>query len=439
MVFYLLATERMDQSGNASEASPDMVRLRISRGACGQRVVRCAGQAITFGFGQLKQGRHMAQRVVVIGCGFAGLAAAHKLSAALDRVQTTVIDRHPFMHYRPLLPDVLSGVMDSATLLSRIEPFARRYGFSFVRAEVRGIDFDAQRVIVDRDIAIPYDYCIIAAGSETNFYGLDALQAAALKLDTVNDAQNVFSSISAGGYDHIVIVGGGYTGVETATHIRRFFDAHGAAPRIEIVERNGAIVRTLPRWIQDYVLDNLQRMDIGAAVNTTVTEYENRSAKLSDGREWPESLLVWTAGMKGSSFAARLGVETAGAGRLAVDNRLMVRENVFAAGNIACYRDGDACARMAAHMAIQQGERAADNCIRLARGKEPQSFRPADLGYLVPMANWRSCGVLFGTPVSGASATALHYLINAYRSRGLMHKATALYKGMKSMQRHQER
>ncbi len=379
------------------------------------------------------------KRIVIIGCGFAGLSAARAFAPVLDEFRVTVIDRHPFMHYRPLLPDIISGIIEPDRLLSKIETFARRYGFSFVRAEVEGIDFESKQVAINQPFSIPYDYLIIAAGSETNFHGQADLARRALKLDTVGDAKSIQSSLSAGGYDHVAVCGGGYTGIEAATHIRRFFDAHGTAPRITVVEMLDSIVSALPRWMRAYVEDNLRRMDIQTAVNTRVEDYNHNTLQLSDGRRFEKTLLVWTAGMKASSFVAGLGAETGPQGRLIVDETLSVRDRVYAAGNVACYRVNDGCARMAAQMALAQGKHAAANIKRHASAASPVAFRPVDSGYLAPMANWRSCGVLFGAPLSGSAATAAHYIINAYRVRGLHNKARVLFAGLRSRQTPEER
>jgi NADH dehydrogenase FAD-containing subunit len=85
---------------------------------------------------------------------------------------------------------------------------------------------------------------------------------------------------------------------------------------------------------------------------------------------------------------------------------------------------------MSAQGAVAQGDHAARTIVRLSRGEALVPFRTVDWGYLVPMANWRSCGNLFGINVSGNAATFLHYLINAWRSRSVQAKAAVLLHGL---------
>lgn len=367
--------------------------------------------------------------VVIVGAGFAGLSAARALSSESQRASVTLVNRSPRIEYRPLLPDAAGGTIPYRRLYAPVNPYASRYNFRFVEGEVVKFDTDRNRVHTE-STAIPYDYCIIATGSQTNFYGNAQIESQALKLDCVPDARSLHSALSGGGYDHIVVCGGGYTGVETATFIRSFFTRHGASPKISIVEMLDSLVKPLPRWMKRYVVENLERMDIAPRTETKVESLEDRSISLSDGTTIDNALLVWTAGMKAAACTEGIDAPRGSQKRLAVDDFLRVRDNVFAAGNVACYTDNGGCSRMAAQMSVAQGMCAARNVVRNMEGGPLEAFRQVDWGFLVPMANWRSCGKLFGLNVKGELATRLHYLVNAYRSFGTANKVAVLRRGL---------
>lgn len=371
----------------------------------------------------------MRKRVVIIGCGFAGLSAAGRLHAAQGELDVTMVDRYRHMHYRPLLPDAVSGIVPRRDLLAPIGPYARRYGFRFIHGEAEEVLLQDSRVRIGDDTH-PYDYLILATGSETNFFGNENLRTEALKLDEVPDVEKLSGALSSGGYERIVVAGGGYTGVETATHIRRFFHTRGVVREIVVVEMLDSLVAALPRWMRRYTAENLDRLGVQAALGEKVEAVDGRTISLASGRSFENALLVWTAGMRAANITRTLDAPKAAQKRLVVDDYLRIADNAWAVGNSACYDASGGCGRMSAQGAVAQGDHAARTIVRLSRGEALVPFRTVDWGYLVPMANWRSCGNLFGINVSGNAATFLHYLINAWRSRSVQAKAAVLLHGL---------
>jgi NADH dehydrogenase len=273
---------------------------------------------------------------------------------------------------------------------------------------------------------------ILASGSETNFYGNDDLKRHALKLDDADDAGRITHALANDNHEHYVIGGGGYTGVETATHIRRFLQNRGVSRSVVIVELTDRILGPLPDWMKAYCLKNLRDLGIDIHLETKIEDVGTRSVSLSNGKSFSNALLIWSAGMKPPAITDSFDVSREAQGRLAVDDSLMFRPNAFAAGNTGCFKVSGECHRMSGQAAVQQGAHAAKNIVRLIRRGEPQGFKPLDMGYFVPMANWRSCGEFFGKNVTGSLGTFLHYLTSAYRAHDLLSKGGILWQALKN-------
>jgi NADH dehydrogenase len=128
--------------------------------------------------------------VVVVGGGFGGLYAATYLarSELADREATiTLVDRKSYFTFTPLLAEVAAGSLGTEHLSYPYRVLGRRYGFHFVRDEVRGIDLDAQ-VLRTAHSEISFDYLVVALGTEPRYFGNDCVREHSLALTTVNDA-----------------------------------------------------------------------------------------------------------------------------------------------------------------------------------------------------------------------------------------------------------
>jgi NADH dehydrogenase len=371
------------------------------------------------------------KRVAILGGGFAGLSAAKILTRHRNLVDVVLLDRFKDMHLKPLLPDIISGTIPRSLVTYPIERHAAKYGFQFLQDEALEIALEKSK-IRSRKETIPYDFLILAGGSETNFYGDEDLKRHALKLDDAEDAGRIARTLTHDNHDHYVIGGGGYTGVETATHIRKFLQNSGLSRSVVIVELSDKILGPLPDWMKAYCLENLKDLGIDIYLETKIEDVAARSVSLSNGKSFSNALLIWAAGMKAAEISASIDVSREAQGRLSVDDHLMFHPNAFAAGNTACFKEAGQCHRMSGQAAAQQGAHAARNIARLIKGAEPLEFKPLDMGYFVPMANWRSCGRFFGKDVTGSLGTFLHYLTSAYRAHGLKNKGGILWQALKN-------
>ncbi len=361
----------------------------------------------------------MKPHVVILGAGFAGLWAARALSrrAAEGTLAVTVVNPRPTSDFHPLLPDVVGGRVRLASATYDLHAAADRWNLTFRQAAAHHVDADARTVDTDAG-RIPFDYLLLATGANTNFHGRDDLQATALTLDTAEDTQRILRAATTRPAQTFVIAGGGPTGVEVASNLR--LRCHPARPRIVLAEYLSRLCGLLPPSHGRYILRNLRRMGIEVRLETTVENIDGKDVRLSDGERLPHAQLIWAAGVAPGEVAQSLpGGQNAG--RAATDETLRAGEGIYAAGDAAGFtRPGEQQPiRMSVQHAIGGGTQAARNILREIDDKAPEPFRPLDLGYIVPMANGRSCGVALGVPVFGAPATGLHYLMSGFRSQSV--------------------
>ncbi len=369
----------------------------------------------------------MAKTVLIIGGGFAGLSAAGVLSKYRDKLKVVVVDKSGQSDFLPMLPDVIGRRIPAKYLSGNIRDLSRKNGFEFIADEVIGLDLINKTArTVSRELK--YDYVIIASGSETNFYGNTQIQSNAYKLDSASDAQKIYDAVAKNNYQSYLIGGGGYTGIEVATNLRAYLHKKGIKNRIIIIERASSILGLLPQWMKDYVSVNLRKLDIEVMVNSAIEKVEGSKIMLGGGVFFDNAMLIWAAGVKTAGFIQNLDVKKNPQGRIFTDEYLKVDDSCFVAGDTACVLHNSGILRMAVQFAIMQGERAAVNVLKSIQGKKLIKFCPVDLGYIIPMANNRSCGVVLGINLKGFIPTLFHYIMCLYRLGGFRDRRGVLIK-----------
>jgi NADH:ubiquinone reductase (H+-translocating) len=144
--------------------------------------------------------------------------------------------------------------------------------------------------------------------------------------------------------------------------------------------------------------------------------------RLSSGEILDRALLIWAAGVRTGDFIPALDIDKTVQGRINVDEFLRADDSVFVIGDAANFPYRGSFLRMAVQFAIAQGSAAGQNILALIHHKPLRSFKPRDLGYLIPMANNRSCGIVLGLKVKGVLATFFHYFMCVYRTYSLRNK-----------------
>jgi NADH dehydrogenase len=355
-----------------------------------------------------------AHRVVIIGGGFGGLYAAKALKRAPVRV--TLIDRRNFHLFQPLLYQVATAGLAPGDIASPLRNVLRRQRNAQVRlGEVVDIDPRARNVRL-RAGEVEYDTLIVAAGSETAYFGHEDWEARAPGLKTVEDAlairSRVLSAFEVAEWERdpdarrawltFVLVGGGPTGVElagTIADIARdtlgsdFRRMNSADARIVLLEAGPLVLPTFPERLSAAATRQLQSLGVAVRTNTMVTNIEDGAVRVEANGQ-AESIesrtVLWAAGVRPAPLAAMLARRTgasmdeAGHVQVEPDFSLPAYANIHVVGDMATYPDpsGAPLPGLAA-VAQQQGRYVGKLIHRRLRGKrDGRPFRYADKGAL---------------------------------------------------------
>ncbi|MFA4854369.1 MAG: FAD-dependent oxidoreductase [Candidatus Omnitrophota bacterium] len=372
------------------------------------------------------------KKIIIIGGGFAGLNVASRLSKYGLDLEVSIFDKRGHFDFLPLIPDAIGRQINPEFLQHNISDLSGKLKFKFIKEEVVSVDLGFRGVATCVS-TYAYDFLVVASGSQTNFFGNQEMQDHAYALNSVDDVKKIQEALAGNRFENFVICGGGYTGVEAATNLWRYFKKKGLTRKIIIVERAPAILGPLPDWMKLYARDNLINMEIDILANSSVEDIKEDRVAVSGGRVFTKAMVIWVAGVRTADFIQRLPVEKNPQGRIVVDEYLRFDQNCFCAGDTAYFGGKDNFLRMAVQFSITEGNHAAVNIIRSIKNLPLKKFKPLDLGYVIPMANNRSCGVVFGLKVQGMLATLLHFVMCIYRSIGLRNKMGVMAGLIKSL------
>ncbi len=367
----------------------------------------------------------MNKNIVIIGAGFAGIAAAKYLAKNKKKLKGCtiyLIDSKKNYEFIPMLPDLIAGWLNPEAISLNLESFSKEKKINFIHDSVKEIYQDEKKVVTN-NCEISYKYLIIAAGSKTNFFGNTELSLNCRKLDSVGDALKIKDDLLGKAREkkvNIIVVGGGYTGLEIATNAHFLLTKNKLPFSITIVEKAPEILKMLPDRIKRIARLELKRLGVKVTTGDSLKKYKGDTAWLESGQEINNAFCIWSAGVKTSNFIEKLD-QPKTKGRLMVDDNLNFKEksdeNVFVAGDSANFSlNHSESLRMAIMFAIGQGKTAARNIINKHNNQKPVAYKPIDLGYLIPLTYKKAPGVVIGQPVGAKLGYWLHYYMCFYRS-----------------------
>jgi NADH:ubiquinone reductase (H+-translocating) len=342
-------------------------------------------------------------RVVVIGAGFGGLTALRRLAKVAADV--TLVDKRNFHTFQPLLYQVATAGLDSASIAYPARGVLHRQKTAqFRMGEVVGIDRNAKAVRLADGDRLPYDYLIVASGAVTATFGIPGVDEYGLPLKTLTDAVRLrshllstFEAADAGHADPdkamtIVVVGGGPTGVELCGGISELITnvlaldhprLDTAKARIVLVEMTDRLLGSFDPRSSKRALRALGRRGVEIKLGTSVSRVGADYVELKDGSRLGTHTLIWTAGIQASGLGKALGVELDKAGRVPVRSDLSLVEDsdVFVIGDLAAARDpaGNLYPQLAP-VAMQQGRHAVRQIEARMFGRQSRTFHYTDKG-----------------------------------------------------------
>jgi NADH dehydrogenase len=375
-------------------------------------------------------------RVVIIGAGFGGLSTARQLAKAPFNV--TVVDRHNYHLFQPLLYQVATAGLSPGDIASPIRGILNRQrNTKVILARVSGID-SARREVVAEGRRIAFDYLVIATGAEHAYFGHD-WSSYAPGLKTIDDATYLRRRIllaferaeTAPDADerrrllNFVVVGGGPTGVEMAGAIAElakralaadFRSIDPRSARIILIEAGTRLLAAFSPALSENARRSLAQLGVEVRLGARVTDCDCSGVSLDDERLQTRTI-VWAAGVKASPVAAWLGADSDRAGRVKVRADLSVPglPNIFVIGDAAAVTGADGRPLPGiAPVAKQQGWYVANLLRARAEGRTTPPFRYRDLGSMATIGRKRAVAQIGAFKASGLVAWLLWSLAHIY-------------------------
>lgn len=342
-------------------------------------------------------------RVVVIGCGFAGLKFSKKIDST--KYQVVLIDKNNYHTFQPLLYQVASSGLEPDSIVYPIRKiFKGKPNFYFRMADTLNID-QANKKVSTSIGDLSYDKLVIATGATSNFFGMQNIEKYSMPMKSLVESldlrsliiQNFEEALNTSDLQererlmNFVIVGAGPTGVELAgalaelkAHIlpNDYPDLDIRRMQIHIIEANTRVLAAMSEEASKKSEAYLKKRGIHIWLNTMVKDY-NGNTVLTNKTTFESSTLIWAAGIKGY-FPKGLAINATRSNRIIVDEFNAVKnvEDVYAIGDVAqieseAYPNGNA---MLASVAEQQGFHLAKNFNALSKNKPLQPFVYNDKG-----------------------------------------------------------
>jgi NADH:ubiquinone reductase (H+-translocating) len=322
------------------------------------------------------------KRVVIVGGGFAGLAAAHALRHA--DAEVFLIDRRNHHIFQPLLYQVATAVLSPAEIAAPIRQLeVKQRNLNVLLAEVTGVDVASRTIEASspgmsvRKIA--FDYLVVATGVAPSYFGHDEFARYAPGLKSLSDAETIRAKIlgalelaeTTDDEDErarqmtFVLVGAGPTGVELAASLAQMVRVTMSGNFRRIDPSKSAIIlldavsRVLPTFVEPLSRRVTRRLTkLGVTVMTGVkVETVDEHGVVAGGTRIPSATVLWTAGVAASPVPKMLGGKTDRAGRALVDPLLNVvgASGVFVVGDAASVMQNEHPVPGVAQAAVQEG------------------------------------------------------------------------------------
>src|SRR5262245_32764202 len=301
-------------------------------------------------------------RVLILGGGFAGVGAAHKLKKA--DADVVLVDRHDYHTFQPLLYQLATGLLEATAVGHSLRDLVERQDNTTVHeAAVTAIDLDKPEVSFDEIAPLNYDYLVLGIGAQVNFFGTDGAAEHAFPMYTLTDAVRLKDhvldrwesadkdpSLVDDGALNIVVVGGGPTGVESAGALAELYRGDFARDypnlpqdkaRIVLVEAGPHVFAMFKENLRKYTVEALEKRTVEVMTGEIVASVAPARVTLKSGTTLGAHTLVWGAGLQGNALVQSLGLDLERGNRIGVDSELTVKGHpeVYAVGDIAAITD----------------------------------------------------------------------------------------------------
>ncbi|MFJ4170025.1 NAD(P)/FAD-dependent oxidoreductase [Paenarthrobacter sp. NPDC089714] len=388
-------------------------------------------------------------QVIVVGGGFAGVAAAKELGR--KGVRVLLIDSNNYHQFQPLLYQVATSQIGVSAIARPLRSVFRRFkSVKVLTAKVASVDTAGKTVTIEDGRTFNGRILILAVGAVPNFFNTPGAEQYAYPLYSVTDATKLGTGLTrlldkadrgSEGMVDVVVVGGGPTGVETAGAmaenvkyvVRKYFSPELAARcRVHLVDMVPVVLNAFSKKSQDYAADHLGKVGVQLHMGVGVTEVRADGVSLADGTFIPAQIVVWAGGLKAGDLISGSGLAQGRGGRIDVRPDLTAPDvdGVYVLGDAANITDASGTKLpQLGSVAQQAGKWAAGNVLADLNGGTRKPFHYVDKGYMAMVGRGAAVAELGRKrlQLQGTFAFLSWLLVHLALLSGLQQKARALF------------
>lgn len=344
------------------------------------------------------------KKILILGGGYGGINVLNTIQQKFENdvnVTIDLVNKSNFFLHTPMLPEMAVGTIEPRHIATPIRNFCRRA--RFYQAQVIDINLESKQVAIKRTDQtrkdLYYDYLVLAMGSETNFFGNKNIENNSFTMKTLDDAIklrnhtiNVLEQADQESDADIqsslvtfVVVGGGFSGVETVGELNDFVresatkfyrNINPELIKIILVASGERIIPEIGNLGQ-YAKKSLEKAGVTVLTETKLADASQNTATLNNGNVIKCNTLIWAGGVAVDSVISKLDTEYHKSGRVLVDNHLRLKnhKDVFALGDCALVLDPRTNTPYppTAQHAIRQAKVVSENLINSIEGKQVRS------------------------------------------------------------------
>ena len=337
------------------------------------------------------------KKVLIVGTGFGGVRCALDLANHhIPDMNITLVNPNPHFEYHATLYRLLTGRSALETCIPLRDIFSHKRNVAFEEDLITDVNFKKQYATGRLGSEYHYDYLVLGLGSETAYYDISGLKDLSFTLKSVNDALRLKQHLHEIFSSHVIIVGGGATGVEVAGELalytKKILEHHLDKRPLLTIDLITSADRLLPQMPVDISIEaarRLRELEVNLYFNRRVTKEEVDEVFMKD-MSIKSKTVIWAAGVKGNELYKKIGLPVNSKGRVMVNNYLQPFNNVTMKqfNNVYILGDGaDTEFSGMAQTAISHGHLVAKNILRHLQGQSLEIYHPEETIYAIPAGN----------------------------------------------------